>query len=133
MYTVKKGARVATVNVDTEIGGDAEKIVFSDYFRVFSVRNEGSNVMYISFDDVVTPEADGTYMLPPKTTVNIAYVLTSNYINVQGQGTVIVAAANTYVPFYESNAVVQSSGGNSGSGESVEETTNADVDELFKD
>lgn len=124
MYEVKKGARVATVNVSTEIGGDAEKIVFSDYYRIFSVKNKGTNTMYVSLDEVVTPGMDGTYELPPGVTLNIAYVRTSNFINVQGKGTVIVSASNTYVPFYENEAVQSGEG-------TVEETTNEDVDALF--
>lgn len=125
MYEVKKGARVATVNVATELGGDAEKIVFSDYYRIFSIKNKGTNTMYVSLDEAVIPGMDGTYELPPGVTLNIAYVLTSNFVNVQGEGTVIVSASNTYVPFYE-NEAVQSSGEGT-----VEETTDEDIDNMF--
>lgn len=125
MYTVKKGARVATVDVNTELGGDAEKIVFSDYYRIFSIKNKGTNTMYVSLDEAVIPGMDGTYELPPNVTLNIAYVLTSNFVKVQGEGTVIVSASNTYVPFYEENTVQASGEG------TVEETTNEDVDNLF--
>ncbi len=124
MYTVKKGARVATVNVSTELGGDAEKIMFSDYYRIFSIKNKGTNTMFVSLDEVVTPGMDGTYELPPGITLNIAYVLTSNFVNIQGEGTVIVSASNTYVPFYEENTVQSGEG-------TVEETTNEDVDNMF--
>ena len=124
MYEVKKGARVATVDISTELGGDAEKIVFSDYYRIFSVKNKGTNTMYVSLDEAVIPNMDGTYELPPGVTLNIAYVLTSNFVSIMGEGTVIVSASNTYVPFYEENTVQ--------SGEvTVEETTNEDVDNLF--
>ena len=67
---------------------------------------------------------DGTYELPPGITLNIAYVLTSNFVNIQGEGTVIVSASNTYVPFYEENTVQSGEG-------TVEETTDEDIDNMF--
>lgn len=124
-YNVKYGARVMT----TVLSGEAEKIVFDATYRIFSVRNDGDSTIYASFDDDIIPGNDGVYAVNPHTTVNIAFVTRSNYINIQGTGAVEISAGNMYVPVHTGDVV--NSGG--GPGGDVENTTTEDIDELFKD
>ena len=123
-YNVKYGARVMT----TMLNGEMQRIVFDDMYRIFTIKNDGDSTIYASFDDDIVPGNDGVYAVNPKTTTNIAFVLRSNYINIQGTGSVEVSVGNLYIPIHTGDVVT--TGG--GPGGDVEITTNEDVDELFK-
>ena len=124
-YRVKYGARVMT----TMLSGEMQRIVFDNMYRIFTIKNDGDSTIYASFDDEIVPGNDGVYSVSPHTTTNIAFVSRSNYINLQGTGSVEVSVGNLYIPIHTGDVVT--TGG--GPGGDVENTTTDDIDELFKD
>lgn len=117
-YRVKAGTRIAKI----ALSGTIDKIVFDKPFRIFSVKNKGDTIAYVSFDADIVEDGDGVYDVDVGETVNIAFVRKADTLYAKGTGTVEINASNIYVPLRET----------AGSGSvTEEETTIADVDEMF--
>lgn len=117
-YRVKAGARIAKI----ALSGDVDKIVFDRPFRIFTLRNKGDTMAYASFDADIVEDGDGVYDVDVGETVNIAFVRKTDTLYAKGTGVIEINASNIYVPLRET------AGGGS---VYEEETTIADVDEMF--